>query len=151
MLETGYSDISVLSIAANGRDMSFSSDTGMAECLIIARKTDPNRHPDTPNRRSRESGNPGSAPVRFTSLRRRPSGFAQAAAVANGVITADDIRAIDDGPYGGTQLTVGDDLSGEMLTAQQSDDGESWGSVRLQDYSLAQTAYALSQSKLWLP
>ena len=140
----------MLSIAANGRDMSFSSDTGMAECLIIARKTDPNRHSDTPNRRSRESGNPGSA-VRFTSLRRRPSGFAQAAAVANGVITADDIRAIDDGPYGGTQLTVGDDLSGEMLTAQQSDDGESWGSVRLQDYSLAQTAYALSQSKLWLP
>ena len=135
MLETGYSDISVLSIAANGRDMSFSSDTGMAECLIIARKMVPGPR----------------APLHFTSLRNRPRGFAQAAAVANGIERSDDVRAIDDGPYGGTQLTVGDDLSGEMLTAEQSYDGESWGSVRLQDHSLAQTAYALSQSKLWLP
>ena len=28
---------------------------------------------------------------------------------------------------------------------------ESWGAVRVSDYALAQTAYALSQSKLWLP
>ena len=26
-----------------------------------------------------------------------------------------------------------------------------WGAVRLSDYSLAQTAYALFQSSLWLP
>ena len=38
LLATDYTDLTVLSIAANGRDMSFSSDTGMAECLVIARK-----------------------------------------------------------------------------------------------------------------
>ena len=38
MLATDYTDLAVFSIAANGRDMSFSSDTGMAECLVIARK-----------------------------------------------------------------------------------------------------------------
>ena len=38
MLSRDYTNVSVLSIAANGRDMSFSSDTGMAECLVIARK-----------------------------------------------------------------------------------------------------------------
>ena len=38
MLEAYYTDLTVLSIAANGRDMSFSSDTGMAECLVVARK-----------------------------------------------------------------------------------------------------------------
>ena len=38
MLVSGYSDLTILSIAANGKDMSFSSDTGMAECLVIARK-----------------------------------------------------------------------------------------------------------------
>ena len=135
MLETGYSDISVLSIAANGQDMSFSSDTGMAECLIIARKSVPRPQ----------------ASVQFASLRNRPRGFTYAAAIANGLARGDDVRAIGDGPYGGTQLTVGDDVAGEMLVAQQSNDGESWGSVRLQDYSLAQTAYALSQSELWLP
>ena len=31
-------DVTVVSIAANGHDMSFSSDTGMAECLVIGRK-----------------------------------------------------------------------------------------------------------------
>ena len=38
LLGSGYTDLTVLSIAANGKDMSFSSDTGMAECLVIARK-----------------------------------------------------------------------------------------------------------------
>ena len=38
MLAQGYTDLTVLSIAANGKDMSFSSDTGMAECLVIVRK-----------------------------------------------------------------------------------------------------------------
>ena len=33
MLARDYTDLEVLSIAANGYDMSFSSDTGMAECL----------------------------------------------------------------------------------------------------------------------
>ena len=40
MIATTYKDITVLSIAANGNEMSFSSDTGMAECLVIARKQD---------------------------------------------------------------------------------------------------------------
>ena len=48
-------------------------------------------------------------------------------------------------------MTIGDDLAGEMLAAPQSDDGANWGSVRLLDYALAQTAHALTQSQLWLP
>jgi len=150
MLADDYTDLEVLSITAGGRDMSFSSDTGMAECLVIARKSDPNRHPDTPNRHSRESGNP-ETPARFTSLRNRPSGFAQAAAIGRNVIDADGIRAIADGPYGGAQLTVGDNTAGEMLAAPQSGDGANWGSVRLADCALAQTAHALTQSQLWPP
>ena len=46
---------------------------------------------------------------------------------------------------------VGEEPVGETITAPRSEDGESWGAVRLADYSLTQTAYALSQSKLWLP
>ena len=38
MLARDFTDLMVLSIAANGRDMSFSSDTGMAECLVLAPK-----------------------------------------------------------------------------------------------------------------
>ena len=42
MLGNNYTDLTVLSIAADGKDMSFSSDTGMAECLVIARKREGN-------------------------------------------------------------------------------------------------------------
>ena len=38
LLTADYFELQVLSIAANGKDMSFSSDTGMSECLVVARK-----------------------------------------------------------------------------------------------------------------
>ena len=136
-LKDDYTDLTVLSISANGKDMSFSSDTGMAECLIIARKRQP---PTAPNHRAH-----------FISLKRRPAGFAAANAIAGHIANAGPIRKIEDGPYAGTRLTIGDELIGEMLTAPDNNGSESWGSVRLSDYSLAQTAYALTNSKLWLP
>ena len=37
LIATHYTDITVTSIASNGKDLSFSSDTYMRECLIIAR------------------------------------------------------------------------------------------------------------------
>ena len=137
MLATGYEDMTVLSIAANDKDMSFSSDTGMAECLVVAHK----RKPEEPR----------SDRVNFTSLKRRPQGFAHASTITKTVDGGSYVRHIGDGPYGGTPLMVGAELAGQMLTAACTSDGEVWGSVRLSDYSLAQTAYALSNSQLWLP
>ena len=138
MLADNYTDATVLSIAANGRGMSFSSDTGMAECLVVARKN------AAPDKRS-------TSRAQFTSLHYRPHGVAQSAAIAQSIIGVDGIRGIEDGPYGGTLLTVGDDVAGAALDAPSGDDGANWGSVRMLDYSLAQTAHALTQSKLWLP
>ncbi len=137
MLAADYTDLTVLSIAANGMDMSFSSDTGMAECLVVARK--------------REDDTPPMQRLHFTSLRERPQGFAHASAIAANIASADGARQVEDGPYGGTSLMVGDDVVGEIMVATSSEDGQQWGAVRLLDYSLAQTAYALSESKLWLP
>ena len=137
MLKSRYCELKVLSIAANGKDMSFSSDTGMAECLVVARKLPSNT--STQDR------------AHFTSLRRRPQGFAQASAVAKSVTNSDSIRGIDDGPYGGTSLMIGDETAGEIMSSPHDDGGSNWGSVRLLDYSVAQCAYALSQSSLSLP
>ena len=137
MLKSGYSDLTVLSIAANGKDMSFSSDTGMAECLVIARKL--------------PTGVSSHDRAYFTSLRHRPHGFAEARVISGSITSYDSIRAIDDGPYGGTSLMVGDDVVGEMLSSPLIDDAGNWGGLRLMDYSLAQTAYELSQSRIWLP
>ena len=137
MLAENYTDISVLSIAANGKDMSFSSDTGMAECLIVAQKL--------------QDGEKSSKTAVFTSFSRRPLGFAHAAALAGEIAKSESVRGIEDGPYGGTDLMVGDEKAGEMLTAPYDTEGSAWNAVRLSDSSLAQTAYALSNSNLWLP
>ena len=140
MIAQGYTDLTVLSIAANGKDMSFSSDTGMAECLVIARKLMKDDPPTLSGKR-----------VGLTSLRNRPRGLGPAAIVAENIIDSGPVRRIEDGPYGGTPLTAGDERIGEMLTTPDNTNGETWGAVRSSDFSVAQVGYALSHSKLWLP
>ena len=138
MLAQGYTDLDVLSIAAaTGLDMAFSADTGMAECLVIARKL---KESEGAERR-----------IHCTSLRCRPQGFAHAAALAKHITESRNTRKIEDGPYGGTPLMVGDESAGEMLSTPFQIAGEAWSVVRVADCSLAQTARVLSDSKLWLP
>ena len=137
MVVEKYTDLTVMSIAANGKDMSFSSDTGMAECLVIARRL--------------KLGETSDKPIQFTSLARRPSALPHASVIAKSVLTSDRVRGIEDGPYGGTPLHAGDEVTGGIMTSPTPLDGAVWGGVRVLDYSLAQTAYALSKSKLWLP
>ena len=139
MLGNGYTGLTVLSIPANDKSMSFSSDTGMAECLVLARKMSPAIVNDMAGR------------AHFVSLRHRPQGFAGASAVAKEIIAnGGNVRGIEDGPYGGTRLQMGNDLAGHIIATPHFGNG-SWGSVRIADYSLAQTAYALAQSRLWPP
>ena len=137
LLADGYSELTVLSIAANGRDMSFSSDTGMAECLVVARKLQPSEGI--------------TERIQFISFGRRPQGFASAGALAAEVIGSCEPRCIEDGPYGGTAIWLGDEVSGYVLSTPLDAGGSGWGGVRLLDYSLAQTAYGLSKCRLWLP
>ena len=139
MLAREYTDLEVCSIAANGKDMSFSSDTGMSECLVIARKRRVDEKP--------------MSDVKFTSLTRRPAGFVEADLVAKYIIDVDGVRGIEDGPFGGAPLNAGTEQLGELIKASAPGlkRGEGWGSVRIKDISVAQTAYALAQSQLWLP
>ena len=137
MLVTEYADVTVLSIAANGDEMSFSSDTGMAECLIVARK--------------READEVAEPRALFSSFKQRPQGFAGASSLATNLIHHGHVRRIEDGPYGGTRLAVGEETAGESITAPNSRDGDTWGAVRVSDYALAQSAYALAHSQLLLP
>ena len=172
LLATDYTDLTVLSLAANGREMSFSSDTGMAECLVVARK----RGQKTPSPLVGEGAVEGETPgevapsplvgegwgegetpaqrATFVSLHRRPQGFAHASAIAKGITGRGAVRQIEDGPYDGTPLMVGDGPGGKvgnLLTVLTDGSGANWGAVRLLDYALAQTAYALADSRLWLP
>ena len=143
LLMTGYTDLEVLSISAAGtRDISFSADTGLGECLILARKN--------PDAETRPKG------IRFTSLTSRPSGLAQANEMARGITNSLAVRTLEDGPWGGTVVSVGDARVGEMVieTAKNFALGKifrRFNAVRIRDYAVAQTAYSLSQSRLWLP
>ena len=137
MLSESYENLSVLSIAANGRDMAFSSDTGMAECLVIAKKA---------SNICSDSQRP-----RFVSLTGRPAELGSASVISNSIISNAYTRRIEDGPYGGTAVMLGEELTGEMLITLSDNIGEPWGAVRLTDHTLAQVAYSLAQSQLWLP
>ncbi len=136
MLGAGYTDLEVLSIANSDDDLSFSSDTGMAECLVVARK----RGKRNSDRRSR-----------FVSFNLKPDSFVMSEALSRGIMEYADVRKLEDGSYGGTDLFIGDDMVGQMLSTPYSENGEAWGPVRVSDYALAQTAYALSRSVLQIP
>lgn len=138
MLAARYTDLAVLSIsAADNDDLSFSADTGLGECLVVARRL---KHGEHPSQRAH-----------FTSLGSRPQGFAHASVIAQNIMGSDDVRCLEDGPYGGTPLRIGAESAGETLAAPSANGGGPWGAVRVSDFSLSQVAYGLSTSKLWLP
>ena len=85
MIAENYADVTIVSIAANGPDMSLSSDTGVAECMVIGRKLAKGEKPD--------------GRAKFVSLRRRPLGFAEAREIANFIIASDEFA-----PSGGWAL-----------------------------------------------
>ena len=132
-----YADATIVSIASIGRDMAFSSDTGMAECLIVARKLKPEEEP--------------SMRAEFVSLTHRPGGFVESREFARGIAADAELNRLEDGPYGGVPIYCGEELVGEALDAPIDGYATGWGAARMSDASLAQVAHSLSDGKLWLP
>ncbi len=137
LLAEKYIDIEVVSIAANGKDMAFSADTGMADCLVVGRKR---KNGETPN-----------SQTRFISLLRRPAGFVQSSEIAKQLAAKKTIRKLEGGPFGGDEVFCGQEKMGETIQATVRQTKPTWNAVRIRDYSLPQTAYKLTQSQLWLP
>ncbi len=137
LIATQYTDATIVSIASTGRDMAFSSDTGIAECLIVARKLEPEEEP-----RQR---------AEFVSLTHRPGGFVESREFARGIAADAELNRLEDGPYGGVPIYCGADLVGEALDAPIDNYATGWGAARMNDASLAQAAHSLSEGKLWLP
>lgn len=137
LLATDYGEIIIVSIAGSkDLEMSFSADTNMGECLVVARK-----------------GVGPSTQATFVILRERPNypmiGSAIASAV-NEQLALGNIRSLEEGPVGGTPLRIGSDEVGAMMVARIPRE-DSWDLVRISDLSLAQTSWLLSRGTLWLP
>lgn len=133
-----YSDILVVTITETGsHTRSFSADTGMAECLVVATKSKP-------------EGNERRAS--FAVLRGQPKtaleGDLIAQAISNAILNA-HIRKLEDGPFGGTSLHLGDTLCGEIVDCPLPA-ANHWPMVCVCDMTLGQTAYQLANGRLWI-
>ena len=133
-----YSAVVVLSVTARKRgSYSFSADTGMGECMLVATKA--------------ANENKRAVFVTFDDAPTLPMMGARAARQITETIAAANIARLEDGPVGGSDITFGDDLVGSMIDAPLPEQG-GWNVARIGDMSLAQTAYQLAGlGRLWLP
>ena len=137
LLAEHYSNLVIISIAGEtGRDVSFSADTSIGECLIVGRKSAT-----------------GSKRATFIILNERPQ-FPLLGAIAaepiRRLIESQKLRRLEDGPLNGTPLHFGDEVIGQALDAPLPVSG-GWNLSRIVDLSLAQTAHQLTQKSIWLP
>lgn len=137
MLATKFTDLTLVSLTGEEGEISFSADTGLAECLVVGRKL---RDGESPEGRAE-----------FISLSRRPSDVAQAVVMAQSSGRGGNARNIEDGPFGGTRISVGDEVVGELVSAPVPPNGDGYGCARLRDAAVGQVAHSLSELKLWLP
>ena len=130
----GYRDAVAVTIAGAGDgDSSFSADTGMAECLLVASRA---------NGDATARAEPRAV---FAVLARQPESAVRGELVAAAVRRAVDggeVRRIEDGPIGGTPIMLGDEYCGELLDCPLPDDGP-WPLAGVADLSLAQAAHRI--------
>ena len=138
LMARNYRDVKILTIAAaRQHDQSFSADTGMAEAMVVCR----------------ESSNAAGGRGMFVSLRHRPESEMEATEVARAIgalAENQSVRTLEDGPFGGTPLFVGDEHVGEVLDAPLSADAP-WSAAAISDFAAVQTAFQMAQGVIWLP
>ena len=132
---TEYHDVIVVTIAdAQIANCTFSSDTGMAECMVVATK-------------GRESSTGRGT---FISLLHQPRSTLESVAIGNGILRIDNTRIMEDTPIGGDELKIGDEVVGHLLDCPLPV-GEAWAASRVKAMALIQSAYRVANGELWLP
>ena len=137
LIARNYRGVIVLTIAAPvAHDQSFSADTSMAETMIVCRES------------SHSPGNRGL----FVSLRRRPNSEMEATEVARAISAlagSSTLGTLEGGPFEGSPLFVGEELVGEAIDAPLSGVAP-WSAVGIADFSVAQSAFQLTNGTIWL-
>ncbi len=138
LIAHNFQDVVVLTISAAQQDnQSFSADTGIAETMIVCR----------------ESSNAPSRRGLFVSLLRRPESEMEATEIARAIRASSEnstIRNLEDGPFGGSPVLVGDERLGEMIDAPLNVDTP-WSAVGIADYTVVQSALQIARGVVWLP
>ena len=138
LLSENYHDVFAVTIAAaSAEDSTFSADTGMAECLVVATKG------------TVESDTGRAA---FVTLHRRPESELEALEVASGIHKIKkELQHLEVEITGGNLIKVGNDTLGSAISAPLGRAKAAWPVVRVKDISVAQTAHHLTTGQLWLP
>ena len=133
-----YSSLVIVTIAEEGtHSRSFSADTGMAECLFVGRKN----RPTAAERRAM-----------FVILSGQPKNTLEGEQIAHAISKAlerGNVRHLEDGPYGGTRLPLGGTFVGEVIDCPLPVEG-AWQLVGIKDITLGQTAYQMTNGRLWI-
>ena len=137
LVRRSYGDVTVVSVAASRPgNQSFSADTGMAEVLLICRKS-----PAAVRGRGR-----------FIALKQRPRNEMEGSEIARALTTLlanAELRTLEGGTYGGNRLIIGLSELGEIIDAPL--DNGPWSVVGIADYTVAQAAFQLAQGRVTLP
>ena len=139
LLASRYSRQMVVTIAQGGtHTRSFSADTGMAECLVVATKS--SRAIVSDRRAS------------FVVLNERPQDTIEGEQIGDSIwrrIGEGQVRRLEDGPFGGSRVVIGDSTYGEVLNCPLPAAG-AWQIAGIRDLTLAQTAHQLASGRLWI-
>ena len=132
-----YHDVLVITIAHEAiEECAFSSDTGMAECLVIAKK---GKHKNT-------------GCCTFVCLKRCPNGELEALEIAKGIHTLKNSRQLDDDTLsGGDPLHIGDEVIGHLISAPIVQGKAGWPLSRVRDMSVVQAAHHLASGLIRMP
>ena len=131
-----YQRVIVITITdAEVENSTFSADTTIAECLVIATK------------RKSVNTNRGL----FVCLKRRPVSVLEALEIANQIHRLKEIRQLESGITGGDPIKVGTETVGYAVDAPLPDFDEGWAVCRVKDIGLLQSAYQLANGHLKLP
>ena len=131
----GYKDIVVVTISAPGtHDRSFSADTGMAECLVVAQRVQP-----------RKEAIPSAT---FAIVNQQPQSAAKGAYLADAIFQARRVLQANDDTM--APLSLGDDHCGHVVQATLMDDLP-WPHVGVEDVSLVGICETLRRGRLTDP
>ena len=134
MWEQKYNNVVVITIAhKKTEECSFSADTHMAECLVVATKG------------YTEKNGRGT----FVCLDQRPKDNLEATQIAKSIQKFQNVRKLESPPIGGNPIKVGDNIVGFALNCPL--DENHWAATRVKDLSLLQLAHQLRNGKIWFP
>ena len=130
-----YHNVVVITMAqAKAEDCTFSADTTMAECIVVATKG--------------IDENTGRG--KFVCLADKPHSSLESVEIANRINRSNETRRLEDAPNGGNTISVGNTNSGLMLDCRIKD-GVPWIATRARSMALLQMANKLTIGKLHFP